>query len=132
LLASPLFDPRATAYVEDAPSFPRGCRGKAAIVQETPSEVVVTAEMDTPGLVVLADMWYEGWHAYRDEAAVPILRTNHALRGVLTPAGRSTIVFRYEPESFLRGGQLLLLGMTVLGFWLMAGLWWRRRRKSFA
>lgn len=128
VLASPSFDPRAVAYVEDAPSFPKDCRGKAAIVQETPAEVVVTVDMETPGLVVLADMWYVGWNAYRDEASVPILRTNHALRGVLVPAGRSTIVFRYEPASFRRGIQLMMLATAVLGLWLITGWWWWRRR----
>jgi hypothetical protein len=127
LLASPHFDPRSVAYVEEAPSSYIGCRGTAAIVRETPTEVVVTAEMETPGLVVLTDMWYEGWHAYRDNVEVPILRTNHCLRGVLAPAGRSTIVFRYEPLSFTHGIQLLYGGMVLLGAWLTAG-WCRRRR----
>jgi hypothetical protein len=127
LLTSPRFDPRAAVYVEEAPSLPTDCRGKATLVREMPTEVVVNAEMETPGLVVLSDMWFEGWHAYRDEVAVQILRTNHCLRGVLVPAGKSTIVFRYEPSSFARGTQLLLVGAALMGVWL-AACWWQGRR----
>jgi hypothetical protein len=130
LLASPHFDPHSVAYVEETLSSPSGCRGTATIVRETPTEVVVTTEMETPGLVVLTDMWYEGWHAYLENADVPILRTNHCLRGVLTPAGQSTIVFRYEPSSFTRGIQLLMVGTVFLGAWLSAGRWRRGRMKG--
>jgi hypothetical protein len=130
LLASPDFDPRKAAYVENAPSLPRGCSGTAAVVQETPTLVVVAAEMETPGLVVLADLWYEGWQASIDDTTVPILRTNHAVRGVVVPEGKSTIVFRYEPASLARGVQLLTLGVAIIVFWLAAGWWLRRRTRK--
>ena len=44
---------------------------------------------------------------------VPILRTNHAIRGVVAPAGRGRLEFRYEPASFTWG--LRLCGLGVVG-----------------
>jgi uncharacterized membrane protein YfhO len=127
LLGAEGFDPRAVAYTDDLLSLPANSRGTATVVEEDSDKVVVWAEMETPGLVVLSDLWYEGWHAYRDGESVPILRTNHALRGVVVPAGRSAIVFRYEPASFARGVQLMLAAFVGLGIWLAAG-WWLRRK----
>jgi hypothetical protein len=54
---------------------------------------------------------------------VPILRTNHALRGVVLPAGSPMVEFRYEPASFACGIWLAILalaalvGMVGLAFW---------------
>jgi uncharacterized membrane protein YfhO len=85
--------------------------------------------MATPGLVVLTDAWDRGWSAFLDGREAPILRVNHALRGVIAPAGDSTIEFRYEPESFAWG--LRLSGAAAL--LLLGGVaWsaWRRRLEA--
>jgi hypothetical protein len=112
-LASPSFDPRNIAWIEEPVSLPDRCCGKVAIVSETPTRVTADLRMETPGLVVLADRWDEGWHASLDGRQVPILRTNHALRGVVVPAGPATLEFRYEPASFRLG--LVISGTAALG-----------------
>ena len=53
----------------------------------------------------------------------PILSANYLFRGVLIPAGKSTVEFRYEPRSFQAGLALSLAAVMVL-----AGLTWRERR----
>jgi uncharacterized membrane protein YfhO len=58
---------------------------------------------------------------------VPILRANHALRGVVVPAGDSSIEFRYEPQSFAWGLRLCALAAVVLLIWaavLVRKRWW--------
>ncbi|HZY87414.1 MAG TPA: hypothetical protein VFE78_21435, partial [Gemmataceae bacterium] len=106
-LAEKDFDPRRVAYVDRPVRLPEDCRGSAEVVEEVPGRVTVSADMETAGLLVLSDLWFTGWRAYRDGEPVPVLRANHALRGVALRAGRSTVVFRYEPASFTRGVQLL-------------------------
>ena len=108
-LASPQFDPRRVALVESPISLASPCRGEATLVLETPAHVSIETRMETPGLVVLADNWDKGWHAFFNGRAVPILRTNYALRGVVVPAGAGRLEFAYRPAS------------VVIGFWL-AGL----------
>jgi hypothetical protein len=113
------FDPRALAYVESEVSLPEDANGEAAILDETPSRIRVEARMQTPGLLVQSDTWDPGWRAYLGERALPILRTNTALRGVVLPAGVSQVEFRYEPASVRRAfwisgaSALLLLGATL-------------------
>jgi hypothetical protein len=113
-LASPDFNPREVAYVEVPVDLPSGCRGTAEIVEEIPTRIKLVLQMETPGLVVLADMWDKGWRAYLDGRVVPILRANHAIRGVVTPAGARVLEFRYEPTSFAWGLRLAGLAVVVL------------------
>lgn len=127
MLASTSFDPRKVAYVEQETSLPDKCQGTAKIVEEIPTRVTVSLDMKTAGLVVLADLWNSGWHAYYEGKAVPILRTNHAVRGVVAPAGKGTLEFRYEPASLAWGLGLCGLALLVLASWTAIGFWcWRR------
>jgi hypothetical protein len=113
------FDPRAVAYVENTVSLPSTCTGDARIVEEVPRRVTVALNMQTDGLVVLADAFDEGWHAYVDSTPAPIRRTNHAVRGVVVPAGASILQFRYEPQSFHAGLALSALAALALAGWVM-------------
>jgi hypothetical protein len=117
-LASPRFDAREVAYVEVPAGLPNACRGSARIVEEIPTRVTVSVRLETPGLVVLADRWDKGWRAWWNGQGVPILRVNHALRGVVLPAGEGTLVFRYAPASFTWGLRLAGLAVVALLAWL--------------
>jgi hypothetical protein len=125
-LADPRFQPKLLAYVEQPVALPAVCRGSASIRDEIPTRVTVSVDMQTPGLVVLADLWDQGWRAYRDGKPVEILRANHALRGVLVPAGKCTVEFRYEPASFARGLWLAATALAILLLWNGAALLRRR------
>jgi uncharacterized membrane protein YfhO len=84
--------------------------------------------METPGLLVISDLWYEGWNAYLNGELVPIVRTNHAIRGVVVPAGRSTVVLRYEPASLALGIRLMAVALVALALWSGLYLWFARRK----
>ena len=102
-MASSEFDPRKVAYVETPVDLPAACRGAAEIVAEIPTHVTVSARMETAGLLVLADLWDSGWNATINGHPAPILRANHAIRGVVLPAGTSTVEFCYAPASWTWG-----------------------------
>jgi len=125
-LASPQFNPREVAYVKESVSLPASCRGMVEIVDEVPTRIKVAVRMETSGLVVLADLWDQGWHAYLDGKPVPILRANHAIRGVIVPPGKATLEFRYQPASFRLG--LWLAGLA--GLLLIAFVWMQARKMA--
>jgi hypothetical protein len=125
LLADPDFDPRQVAYVECESSPPSApAQGQAQIVAETSGRVRIRVDMKTPGLVVLADQWSPGWIANYNGRSIPVLRADHALRGVVVPAGTGELEFRYEPASF-RNGLWLAAGAAL------AGLVWAIAIKNF-
>jgi hypothetical protein len=117
-LAAEDFNPREVAYVESPVNLPGPCRGTASVVEEIPTRIRVSVQMETPGLVVLADLWDQGWQASWNGQRVPILRTNHAIRGVVVPAGSGTLEFRYAPASFAWGLRLAGLAAVALLVWL--------------
>jgi hypothetical protein len=115
------FDPAKTAYVPTDPGLPDGdSRGTAEVVGETPCEVRLKVDMQTPGLLVLADQFYDGWNAYLDGKQYPILPVNRAIRGVALPAGRGELVFRYEPPAWTRGLRMSAIAASVLVCWAVA------------
>lgn len=125
-LASPEFNPRETAYVESLVTLPDLCVGTAEVMSETPVRISLSVSMETPGLVVLADSWDKGWRSYVNGRSAPILRTNHALRGVVVPAGPGTLEFRYKPVSFVWGLALSGAAAIVVIVWLGVVAWARR------
>ena len=116
-LASEQFDPRAIAYVETRVDLPEECFGSAEIVAETPTRITISVNMQTPGLVVLADRWDKGWKGLLNGKPVPILRADHAIRGVALPAGIAKLEFRYAPDSFALGVKLALLALVIMAGW---------------
>ena len=87
------------------------------ITEYEPQRVALTAVLDHPGLVVLADTFYPGWRLTIDGAAAPIYRTNHAMRGAAVKAGTHRLVYTYEPDSVRVG-----LGLSIAGMIALAGL----------
>jgi hypothetical protein len=127
-LAGPDFDPARVAYLNEPLHLPDPMRGEALIDTEVPTRIAVTAQMETPGLVVLADLWFEGWKAELNGEPVPVLRINYALKGVVVPAGESRLVFSYEPAGFTTGVRLMTLALVVLASWTLVLI--HRARRS--
>jgi hypothetical protein len=126
-LGAASYDPHDVVYVDGQTTLPQRCEGQVAVVGELPRQVTLHAGMQTAGLVVLADLWYDGWQAECNGTPVPILRTDGALRGVMVPAGSSTIVFSYQPQSFIRGVELFVLALAILLGWAALTIWSIRR-----
>ena len=126
-MARAQFDPVHIAYVESPVNVPAGAFGRAVITNDEPTKVTVAVDMDTSGLVVLADRWDSGWSAYLNGQKVPILRVDHALRGVIVPEGRGTLEFRYQPLTFRIGALLFALGLALLAGALVVQ---RRHRRA--
>ena len=128
-IASQQFDAAKTTFVESPIQLPADCRGAAHITNEIPTHITISVTMETPGLVVLADNWDKGWHAFYNGNSVPILRANYAIRGVVVPAGSGTLEFIYRPAALMVGLWLAGFAATVLLCWLVV-LWIQNRNKS--
>jgi len=117
-LGSAQFDAREVSYVESPVNLAAPSRGSAEIVNEIPARITIAVQMETPGLLVLADQWDAGWRAYLAGKELPILRVNQALCGVVCPAGSGTVEFRYEPASFALGLKLCAAAAIALLAWI--------------
>ena len=122
-LADPDFDPLARSYAEGVAARPPvSRRGDAArIVVDEATRVEVEAELAADGMLVLVDSVYPGWQASVDGEPVEILPANHLFRGVLLPAGRHRVVFRYRPWTVPVGAAVSgLAAIAIAGLWVHA------------
>jgi hypothetical protein len=132
ILSAPSFDPSRTAVVDrrlSAPlTGPDRVPGTAAVELYEPDRVVVRTDAETDALLVLADNYYDGWEATIDGARAPVVRANHAFRGVRVPAGQHTVEFSFRPPDVYAG-----LGITsasvLLALVALTGGWIRDRRR---
>jgi hypothetical protein len=110
----PLVDPHHPG-ASPAPAQP------AVVLFPSATETIIRAHADAPSLLVLADVFYPGWHADVDGREVPIIRASLVARGVVLGAGDHVVTFRYVPRSFAFGagvsfvawGAVLALGAVV-------------------
>jgi hypothetical protein len=123
----PDFDPWEIAYLEQPIELSQDSAGAAEIVNDEHQRVTIRAQMQTKGLVVLADRWDSGWRAYVNHQEVPILRVNHAIRGVLVGPGTSTIRFAYLPSKFFIGFAITAAGGICLLSWAGVVIFRKRR-----
>jgi hypothetical protein len=116
-MASFDFDPRQTAFVTDDLGLPDAMQGQASVRYDTPTRTQLEVDMETPGLVLLSDLWDAGWRAQLDGAACPIYRVDVALRGFRVPAGKHRIVCTYDPDSVRTGFRAAATGGAILLLW---------------
>jgi len=121
------FDAARISYVTEPVDLPAESRGAARVADESPESVTVDVQMETAGMVVLADLWDKGWHASIDGQDARILAVNHAIRGVVVAAGQHRIIFRYLPDSVRIGAIVSCVALLITLGWLTGLGVWRRR-----
>jgi len=121
ILTAPGFDPSRVTVLETSPGIrPRPGQPlvPARIEAYGHHRAVVRVTSPVPGLLVLSDTHYPGWHATVNGEAREILYAYDALRAVPVPRGESTVVFTYSSarfrQGFLWGGLVLGLGLVLL------------------
>ena len=129
-IVSPQFNPADMAFVTAPVELPARCRGTVQITGEIPTRIRISAQMETPGLIVLADNWDRGWRAFWNGRPMPVLRTDYTLRGVVVPAGTGTLEFIYRPASVVLGLWLAGLAAIILLSWWAAIRWRSRQNQS--
>jgi uncharacterized membrane protein YfhO len=117
-LGSAQFNLREIAYSEEAVNVAPDAQGEVQVTSAQPQRVELLAQMNTSGLVVLTDRWSPGWTATLDRNPAPILRVDHALKGVVAPTGTHRIVFAYELPGLKLGISLTGTALAALVAWI--------------
>ena len=81
----------------------RDIDSSASIIEYKVNQVVIEAQSQKPGILVLTDVFYPGWKAYVDGKPTEVFRVDGLVRGVLLEKGRHTVMFRYLPDTFVAG-----------------------------
>ncbi|HMI07134.1 MAG TPA: YfhO family protein, partial [Flavobacterium sp.] len=84
------------------------------------------------GLAVFSEMYYaNGWNAFIDGKKTDHFRTDYVLRGMIIPAGKHTIEFKFEPEVIKKGSMITLASSVGMLFLIVGGVYFERRKKWF-
>jgi hypothetical protein len=133
VLQSVRFNPSREAVVEGSEPAVRALAGAASaavragsIVSYRSDDVRAATDAAAPALAVLSDTFFPGWTATIDGRTVPIVRANVLFRGVLVPAGRHALEFRYRPRSAALGSAIASVSLAIVA--LLAAFGALRRR----
>lgn len=117
------FDPRTTIVLEQKElegagiskpayleSFQKGGGNKIVSVNRSINRIDVIAELISPAVLLVNDMYYPGWIASLDGQEVRILHGNYAFKSILLPAGSHKVSLKYWPQSFQIGLYMFFIG----------------------
>jgi len=116
------YDPRKLAWVGNddltqiGPYLSRQATSPSETVKVTypdPQQAVLEVSLDSPGLVILADVHYPGWKLAIDGKPAPIYRVNGLMRGAAVSSGAHRLVYTYRPQSFRFGRLVSIAGVTA-------------------
>lgn len=85
------------------------------VVSRSANQVKVVAETDQPARLVLTEAYYPGWKAFVDVQERPVELADGVFRSVNIEPGDQSVTFRFEPDSYVVGLFLGLIGLSTVG-----------------
>lgn len=79
-----------------------------------PERLRADVKTPVPGVLVANEAFFRGWRVRVDGSERAPIRVDHALMGVVLPAGEHRLEFDYSPRSFTIGAVLSLAAASVL------------------
>ncbi len=124
-LASDEFDPAGCVILDREPSLVSTAapgftvQSSVSTVEYAPNRVTIEAKTSRDGLLVLSDLYYNGWKAFVDGEEQAVYRADYVFRAVELPAGRHIVEFRFDPASFRIGLSLSILTFIIVSSGLL-------------
>jgi hypothetical protein len=133
-LASADFDPTRMVLCDRPPQWTRsptaGEPGAVEGLEIATHDIRLTVTARGPSVLVLSDSHYPGWKAWVDGRPTPVLRVNHALKGVAVEDGRHAVRLRFDPWRFRAGAWISGAAVLVLLALAASQSSWTRRVTS--
>jgi hypothetical protein len=99
----------------------------AEITLYAPHEVIIEADLNADGFLVLSDTYYPGWRVFVDGQEDRIYQANYLFRAVFLERGKHVVEFRYNPLSFRVGLAVSLVAVVALFGFAVAAMLIQRR-----
>jgi hypothetical protein len=119
------FNPKQTAFIDQR--FADQVNNLKIAFDSTANNIKLTdyklnlmtyeSNAKTDQLAIFSEIYYRGnidWKAYVDGVYKPHLRANYILRGMVIPAGKHKIKFKFEPETVKKGGTVDLIASIMM------------------
>jgi hypothetical protein len=130
-MTSPAFDPHQQVILETEPSpapTPLPEKGTATVVDSSPGQLTVEADLPHPAILLITDAYSNGWRAQPLEGstqrAYQVLPANYVLQAVPLSAGHHHLQLEYLPAAWQKGKWISLV--SIVGFLLGTGCYARK------
>jgi len=103
------------------------------LVDYRPNQLTYEYEATSEKLAVFSEIYYNidnDWKVTIDGQAVSLLRANYVLRALRLPAGKHSVVFKFEPKSLSTGHSIDLAGSILLVVLLGGAVFLNLRKKD--
>ncbi len=103
-------------------------QGSIKLTSYQPNHLVYESNAAADEFAVFSEIYYpKGWNAYVDGQLKPHLGVNYVLRGMPLPAGKHTVEFKFEPQTYKTGNAIALAGSILLLLTLGLSIYLDRR-----
>lgn len=124
LQALDTLEPRTTAVVDarfrsqlDGLSIRPDSTASIRLTGYGPEKMTYQTTAQSPQLAVFSEIYYANkdyWQADIDGRPAPHFRANYILRGMVVPAGKHTITFRFVGNTYMQGEKIALICSVLL------------------
>jgi Predicted membrane protein len=132
-MKSSAFNPHSVAVVDRAigTALPASVLVQSSSIKvHEPDRVVVHTTTNQPALLVLADVYANGWKAWVDDKPANIVIANVAFRGVVIPAGDHDVRFSFDPDRLITGLWISSILFALLMVYTIVYIVMRTRRSA--
>jgi len=86
-----------------------------ALAEYKPNYLKYEATTTDNRLAIFSQIYYPyGWQAFIDGKKSDYIRADYAMRGMVIPAGKHTVEFRFEPKTLKTGKMISLIGSMLV------------------
>jgi len=108
--------PRAWVQRSDI-ELGRNIQSVPSLLSLTPNQVDLEAE--GPGMLVLSEIYYPGWHLMIDGASQPMYQVGELFRGAILSPGKHSVRFTFQPLLVYLGLGIASLTWLFIGYLLL-------------
>lgn len=96
-------------------TYPVDSAASIKLIKYNLNELRYVSNANTELPAIFSEVYYPaGWNCYIDNKLVPSFRANYILRGVIIPAGKHTIDWKFEPSAYHLATKVSGIGSIVL------------------
>ncbi len=108
--------------------FKKDSTATIRLMSYKPNQLKYVSTNKENGFAVFSEMYYKnGWKATVDGKEVPIYRVNYALRGIQVPAGKHTVLFKFDPQVVKTGSTIALISSLLMLVLVGGGVYFLRK-----
>lgn len=128
------FNPKSLAFIEKDLSTniePAGINAKANVIGFENHKITISTDNPGTNFLHVSEVYLPvGWSCTIDGKPTEIYKTNYALRGVIVPSGKHTVIFSYHSDIFDMGKTLSLSVNIATTLSLLLAFFLQKRNKT--